>query len=103
MKFAASLFFRERRSDHGEPLWQLSIVIVEAEDDPAARRAVLQFAKRQRTAFRTVTGADVVWEFDTIGEVAPIIAESDGGVVEAFSTFLRESEARSLQTPFDDE
>ena len=50
-----------------------------------------------------VEGGLVIWKFHSIERVYPVLDDELRNGTEVFSRFLRDSEVRSLLTPFDEQ
>ena len=104
MLFAASLLFKSEheRPIVGEPLWEEKIVLLEAEDEAAAHNKAKQHGKHEEHQYRNEKGELVRWSFKCIERLCQIedVALKDGS--ELFTRFLRDSEVKSLLTPFND-
>lgn len=84
------------------PLWEESIVIVEADSEEHAVQLATPLGQSQQTSFSVGSRGDTVsWVFDSILEVFTINDESLSSGTEVFSRFLTEDEVLSLKKPFD--
>ncbi|WP_414703814.1 DUF4288 domain-containing protein [Povalibacter sp.] len=104
MWFAVSLFYESQHSPdlRSSPLWEESICLV---DTPTQEDAVLageEIGKRRASSY-LVDSATVSWVFRGVQRAYPIESDEIASGVEVFSRFLRDSEAQSLLTPFEDE
>jgi len=100
MWYSASLLFQAvHDSPRKDPVWEESIVLVEATSENEARRRAEEIGRSSETGYRTRSG-HLVWRFDRVERMFLVEAVGDGR--EVFSRFLRDSEVRSLLTPFDD-
>ncbi|SRR5581483_810082 len=91
-----------------EPLWEERIVLVEAQTDEEARQKGEKIGKEAEHEYGveykgSKPGEKTKWTFMQVGRVCPIESESLSDGTELFSRFLRDSEVKSLLTPFDDE
>lgn len=102
MWFCVDLFFRSSRPDRGGPLWEERLLIFEATDEADAKEAGERAGKAGEHAYRIASGAKVAWVFDRVAAVRAIEDMSLTSGVEVFARFLRDAEARSLLTPFED-
>jgi hypothetical protein len=103
VKFSVSIYLREHRNDDKSPLWQLVVLLVEAECDEAARAAAEAFGAAQHCEFSSATGAEVEWRLDGVGEIAPVLGPEENGVLEVCSIFMSGSEAQALRRPIQDQ
>lgn len=101
MWFAVSLLFESQHAPNARtaPLWEESIRIVDASSQNDAVLAGEQFGKHRANAY-LADGATVTWIFRGVQNAFPLEQDKAEPGVEVFSRFLRDSEARSLLTPF---
>jgi hypothetical protein len=105
MKFSASLLFRaEHENDvpHETTLWQELIILIEAKDELQAEQKAANFGKAQQHDYKNEKEERVSWRFIQIERVCLIDAQVLEDGCELFSRFLRDSEVKSLLTPFQD-
>jgi hypothetical protein len=101
MQYSASLLYRGYRSDGQTPLWEESIILVNAIDEDEATAKVKAFAKEKETSYENENGITIDWKFEQIERLCEITDPLEDNC-ELFSRFLRNSEVESLLTPFDD-
>jgi hypothetical protein len=100
MKFAVPLFYRGVRDDETSPVWQLTVYLIEADDEEQARAKAMELGHRREVAYRAVVGGHIRWQVASVGEVN-LLEDHLKSEVELFSTFLSESAASALQEPID--
>lgn len=101
--FAASMFYRGIRSDNqDESLWEERVVLLKAETMSEALENARKIGPASDVAYETSDGSTLAWKFQCVERIVEIEEESLVSGTEIFSRFLREAEARSLLTPFDD-
>jgi hypothetical protein len=102
MWFAASLLFKSQRDDSSaeDPLWEEQIVLFEAENESKAAEKANQYGASTEHEYRNQNGQLVRWSFKQVERICKVEAAFKDGT-EIFSRFLRESEVKSLLTPFD--
>jgi len=83
-------------------LWEEQFFLIEAEDEWNARNEAEKLAGRPGAPYRNAKGELISWKFVKVDRVYPIPNERLGSGVEVFSRFLRDSEAKSLMTPFEE-
>jgi hypothetical protein len=104
MLFTAHLLFKSYRSiGGGSPLWESSIILIEADSEPEALQRARAYGLEAEHAYTSVDGASVNWKFEQCERIFPIAGEKLESGMELFSIFLRESEVKSLLSPFDDD
>jgi len=84
-----------------EPLWEESIVLIEADSEEDAMREAQSIGRRDETSFTSVSGELVKWEFVCVTEVHEILEETFKHGTEVFSRFVRNPEVKSSRTPFE--
>ena len=102
MWYSASLLFKSERDGicAVEMLWEEQIVLIEAEDEVEAKQKATQYGAAKEHEYRNQKGESVRWVFKQIERVCEVDPTLKDGA-EVFSRFLRESEVKSLLTPFD--
>jgi hypothetical protein len=90
MWFGVSLLYREvhRIPDGIEPIWEESVVLIEATSADRARELAIAHARQQEVQFEVAEGDAVRWTFESVLDVFPITSETVGSGVEVFSRFL---------------
>lgn len=105
MWYSASLLFRATHDPalSKPPLWEESIVLIDATDEAQARAAAVLYAEAQQHQYLVDAASKetVKWEFERIERLHEIDAATLVHGVELFSRFLRDSEVASLLTPFE--
>ncbi len=101
MKYSVSILFRSDRDDDHEPLWEERILLIDALNGEEAEAKAAEIAQQGEQTVNTAEGATVNWRFQQVERTCLIEDTIEDGV-ELFSRFLRESEALSMLTPFDD-
>jgi hypothetical protein len=102
MWFCACVFKvaeRDGRRD-ADSLWEEVFLLIEAENENSARSKAERLARHDAAPYKNESGNLVSWKFEKVDRISPI---SDGQLrngTELFSRFLRDSEVRSLMTPF---
>lgn len=86
----------------GDALWEEQFFLIESDSEELARKEVERIAKRPEAPYKNKKGELISWKFVRIDRVFAIAEEKLGHGVEVFCRFLRESEAKSLMTPFDE-
>lgn len=104
MWFSANLLFS---SEHvGQvgvtPLWEERFILLECEDEEAARIKAEFRGKAEEHEYRNGDNHLVRWHFERVERIFLIENPKLEDGTELFSRFLRDSEARSLLTPFAD-
>ncbi len=104
MLFGASLFFKSEHKDssNSEPLWEESIILIEAEDDQAAQVHAENFGKQRQIGYESANGDFVSWTFMMVERIVPIEDQTVRSGSELFSRYLRDAEVKSILTPFED-
>ena len=101
MYYSVNLMYRSERGDSQSPLWEERIILVSAIDEDEAKDKAEKHARENESEFTAADGVNIKWVFYQIERVFPIDGDIEDGV-ELFSRFLRQSEAESLLTPFND-
>ena len=104
MWYAVSLFFKGLHTPPGkmEPKWEESIRLVEASSEEEARDKAQKIGCSEEVSYKTQDGS-LTWKFERVERIYAIDEAKITDGTEVFSRFLRETEALSLLTPFDDE
>jgi hypothetical protein len=101
--FTVPVFFRSLRNGQSLPanIWEESLYLIRAQ---AAADAVVKaeaIAQSRRLEYSTSDGERLIWEFFKAGPAYEVFEGLNDGS-EIFSRHLRNSEAESLLTPFED-
>jgi hypothetical protein len=104
MWYTVNLFIKGIHSPSGraEPLWIESIRLIEAASEDEARAKAQQIGLTEEHSYSTEDGS-ISWQFHCVERVYPLEADTFQSGKELFTRFLRDSEAISLLTPFEDE
>ena len=104
MWFCAAIFRVAERDGERKPdsLWEEQFFLVEADDEKLAWNAAGKLASRREAPYKNDRGELISWQFVKVDRVYAIPDEKLGSGVEVFSRFLRDSEAKSLMTPFEE-
>jgi len=81
-------------------LWEQSIILVEAENNERAKTNAKKIAIENEHEYQAIDGSVIKWKFRDLGNVFEVDSESLVDGIEIFSRFLRESEVKSLLTPY---
>ena len=105
MWYCASILWVAERNgvQDSDSLWEEQLVLIEAGSEESARAEGLRRASQPRAAYKNNDGVTISWRFVKIDRIYEIGNEQLTNGTEIFSRFLRDSEARSLMTPFSDE
>lgn len=103
MLFAVALLFHTSPTEKPDEhiLWEERIVLIEADDEDEAAEKAKILANEEGFEYENALGVMVKSKFECVERVYQISEPLKDGC-EIFSRFLRDSEARSLLTPFDD-
>lgn len=85
-----------------DSLWEEQFLLIEAPDKESAYSEALAHASRPRLPYKNKAGVSIAWRFVKIERIYEIADAPPVNGTEVFSRFLRDSEARSLMTPFSD-
>lgn len=104
MWFSASLLLKAAHEGEAqpEPLWEETIVLLQARDETDATVQAEQLGKSKEHEYEVAEPSRhlVKWKFVRVERVCSIDEEDLGSGTELFSRFLRSSEVASLLTPF---
>ena len=99
--FSVSVFMKIGSKTDIEPLWEERILLVKAESEDDATRKAETYAKSEEHSYSSTQGKKTDVQFDSVDRVYSIEDALEDGA-ELFSRFLRDSEIKSLKTPFED-
>ncbi len=101
--YSVSLLFKSEhaKKPDTDPLWEERIVLVKANSEEDAKRDGLRIGKQAEHEY-AVIGDTVRWTFVQNERVYQIEDENLKNGTELFSRFLRDSEVKSILTPFED-
>jgi Domain of unknown function (DUF4288) len=104
MWYSAALFFQGVSQTHRavETLWEEKLLLIDADSAEKAQSIAEQIGRASEHAYTSATQEDICWTFVCVERVYEIMDVGIKNGTELFSRFLRDSEARSLMTPFDD-
>ena len=103
MYYCASVFQIAERDGKSDPssLWEEQFLLIEASTEADAHSKAEQMVKNRAPSYLNKKGESVSWKFVKIERIYPIEDTALKTGTELFSRFLRDSEARSLLTPFE--
>ncbi|MDH4227647.1 MAG: DUF4288 domain-containing protein [Deltaproteobacteria bacterium] len=106
MWYTVNLFFKASYSpvSRDNPLWEERIVVIEAETEEEAKLKAIEWAKDEEHEYEVgePPGGRLRWSFEHAGNVSELESNRLSNGMEVFSRFLKNKEAVSLITPFDD-
>lgn len=106
MWFSVSLLFKAEYSAeefNKDPLWEEVIVLLQENSEIQCRKLANQMAIDMEKKFINSDGVEISWKFISIERVFLIEEKKVFSGVLLFSRFLRNNEALSILTPFDDD
>lgn len=83
-------------------LWEEQFLLISATDEEAAMHEAEHLARQDKAPYSNRHGQVVSWKFVTMERIYQIAGSPLEHGTELFSRFLRDSEAKSLMTPFTD-
>ena len=101
MHYSVNLMYKSERTDSEPPLWEERIILVSAIDEIEAEEKAKKSIVTNEWEFTVSDSVKVTWKFHQVESVCLIEDNIEDGV-ELFSRFLRQSEAESILTPFED-
>jgi hypothetical protein len=103
MWYAASLLFKSIHSGSvSSNIWEESIRLIQADTSELALKKANFIGAGEKVNYIVHSGDTVTWEFVKVERVYEIMDEQIKDGTELFSRFLRDSEAESLLTPFNE-
>ena len=102
MWYAANLLFQSAHipTESNPTLWEESVRLIQASSEAEARELAVTIGRSEVQTYQVEDGL-VIWKFDRVERIYAILDEELRSGSEVFSRFLRDSEVRSLLTPFD--
>jgi hypothetical protein len=104
MMYAVSVLFHF--SPHNSPsthrLWEERILLIYSESEEDARAIAEALAKEEEFEYEAATGEPLIFRYECIESVKEVDEPLVNGS-EVFTRYLRDSEARSMLQPFDDD
>lgn len=109
--YTASLLFKSTHIDRSqiEPLWEERIILIQAANESEARQKASTIGNEDQHEYTVLDGAPgepagrLKWTFEQIDTVCELECETLADGKQLFWRFLRDSEVKSMLTPFDDE
>jgi hypothetical protein len=104
MWYAANLLFQSTHipTESKPTIWEESVRLVQARSEAEAREVAERIGRSKVQTYQVEDGL-VIWKFDRVERIYCILDDELRSGSEVFSRFLRDSEVRSLLTPFNDE
>lgn len=103
MDYSVSIIRRSEHSSKRPGLWELVVILIEANDEMEARSKAEALSRRYDTEFRTADGDHVSWRFQGVQKVEAIDYAENRSGTELYSLHLTEDEARSILNPIVDD
>jgi hypothetical protein len=103
MWYAANLLYRSIHSppDSKPTIWEESVRLIQAQTEVEARQEAERLGRAAAHAYEVEDGT-VTWVFEKIERLFAISDEQLRSGSEVFSRYLRDSEAKSLLTSFEE-
>lgn len=89
----------KRRTDS---LWEEQFFLIDSVSEDQALKEAEKLGKRPEAPYKNEKGELISWQFVKVDRVYAIPDEELNSGTEVFSRFLRDSEAKSLMTPFEE-
>jgi len=104
MWFCAAIFKVAERDGkrRTDSLWEEQFFLLDSASEDQALKEAEKLGKRQEAPYRNEKGELISWQFVKVYRVYAIPDEELNSGTEVFSRFLRDSEAKSLMTPFEE-
>jgi len=100
---AAILKVAERDGQRkADSLWEEQFFLIQTDNESLALKEAERLAGRREAPYRNEKGELISWQFVKVDRVYAIPDEDLHSGMEVFSRFLRDSEAKSLMTPFEE-
>ena len=102
MLFAVSILFHISPVDQPQShfLWEERIVLLDGDDEEDVKMKAEVLGRDAEHEYENANGQLVTYKFECVGTICVAPDEPADGC-EIFSRFLKDSEARSILTPFD--
>ena len=109
--YSVSLLFKATHLTRPQidPLWEERILLIQANTEDEAKREAMRIGKEDEPEYSVVDGqpgeaeGKVKWTFEQIESVCEIETDSLANGTQLFWRFLRDSEVKSILTPFPDD
>ena len=103
MWYAANLLYRSIHTpiESKPTVWEESVRLIQARNEAEARQEAEAIGRSEAHGYE-VEGGTVVWVFERIERLFAITDEELRSGSEVFSRYLRDSEVKSLLTPFEE-
>jgi hypothetical protein len=89
----------ERKTDS---LWEEQFFLIESANEKLAWEEAEKLASHREAPYKNEKGELISWQFVKVDRLYAISEEKLRSGVEVFARFLRDSEAKSLMTPFEE-
>jgi Domain of unknown function (DUF4288) len=101
MWYCACILKVAERNGHrdADPLWEEQFLLIKGEDEEGAKREARNLV-HDEAPYANKNGDLISWKFERIDRIYPISDKQLRNGTEIFSRFLRDSEVKSLTTPF---
>ncbi len=99
MWYSACLLHKSKRvgtTAVKEPLWEESIVLVEAKDEKDAFEKAVTMGKQREVQYVAADGYSVSWTFERVSRMCELLADRFVHGTEVFSRFLDESQVSAI-------
>lgn len=105
MWYSAALFFQGVRNGAPDDIWELEVILLQAESEADITAEAQQVGKDSEHEYKTVTGDQLRWVCRHVEHVYELIEQDIKHGAEVYSQFLRERQVTSLLHGFnvDDE
>jgi Domain of unknown function (DUF4288) len=103
MWYTANLLYRSIRTptESKPTVWEESVRLIQARNEAEARQEAEVIGRAEAHSYEVEDGA-VAWVFERIERLFAITDEELRSGSEVFSRYLRDSEVKSLLTPFEE-
>jgi hypothetical protein len=103
MWYTASLLFKSIHTpaESKPTVWEESVRLIRARNETEARQEAETIGRAEAHSYEAEGGA-VVWVFERVERLFEITDEELRNGSEVFSRYLRDSEVKSLLTPFEE-